>query len=457
MKTIYKNHKYVITLALVWLISSCEDFVQVELPNSQISTQSVFEDDKTAMAAATGMYSSLLQSQSIVGGLGNPLVYLAGLSSDELTDRSGSLTAAEFNSNQLTVLNSVVLGVWSSLYNSIFRANLILEGIATSTSLSETVKKQVEGEAKFVRGFCYFYLVNLFGDVPKVVTTDYRVNATLSRAPDSEIIDLVISDLLSAKSLLAEHYYTTQRTRPNKWAATAMLARVYLYIMDYPNAEREATTVINATAQYELLTDLSKVFLANSTEAIWQLSQVYPYGYVTADGYIFGLVKAASVNPSLVSAFEIGDLRKSSWLIEDNALFYPYKYKTTIYTTDANYPEYLTVLRLAEQYLIRAEANAQQDDLDGAKNDINAIRGRAGLGDTKANDKTSLLDAVFQERRTELFCEFGHRWLDLKRTGMANAVLAPLKANWSIDDELYPVPASEITNNPRLNPQNPGY
>lgn len=457
MKTIYKYNKYMITLTLVWMISSCEDFVHVDLPNSQISTQSAFENDKTAMAAATGMYSSLLQSQSIVGGLGNPLVYLGGLSSDELTDRSGSLTSAEFNSNQLTVLNSVVLGVWSSLYNSIFRANLILEGIATSTSLSETVKKQLEGEARFVRGFCYFYLVNLFGDVPKAVTTDYRVNATLSRAPGSEIIDLVISDLLSAKNLLAENYYTIQRTRPNKWAASAMLARVYLYTMDYVNAELEATMVINATDQYELLTDLNMVFLANSAESIWQLSQVYPYGYVTTDGYIFALLKFASVNLSLVSAFEVDDLRKSSWLMEDNALFYPYKYKTTVYTTDANYPEYLTVLRLAEQYLIRAEANAQQDDLEGAKNDINAIRERAGLDNTTANDKPSLLDAVLRERRTELFCEFGHRWLDLKRTGMANTVLAPLKASWSADDQLYPVPASEITNNPRLNPQNPGY
>ena len=115
------------------------------------------------------------------------------------------------------------------------------------------------------------------------------------------------------------------------------------------------------------------------------------------------------------------------------------------------------VLRLAEQYLIRAEARAQQNNISGSQSDLNLIRNRAGLVNTAANDKTALLTAIEHERQVELFTEWGHRWLDLKRTNRADAVLGPIKApNWQPTDMLYPIPQTQIANDPNVH-QNPGY
>ena len=132
---------------------------------------------------------------------------------------------------------------------------------------------------------------------------------------------------------------------------------------------------------------------------------------------------------------------------------YPTKYRSLAASANA---EYFTVLRLAEQYLIRAEARAQQNNVSGAREDLFAVRQRAGLGATPANNKDALLLAVERERRIELNSEMGHRWFDLKRTGRINTVLSTVKANWNAEAALYPVPADQRSRNGNLT-QNPGY
>jgi hypothetical protein len=118
------------------------------------------------------------------------------------------------------------------------------------------------------------------------------------------------------------------------------------------------------------------------------------------------------------------------------------------------------ILRLAEQYLIRAEARAQQNNIDGAKTDLNAVRNRAGLLNTTANDKTEMMAAVLHERQVELFTELGHRWFDLKRTKAVDLVMnsvTPIKGGtWQTTDQLYPIPVADIIRNSTLK-QNPGY
>ncbi|MBI3235774.1 MAG: RagB/SusD family nutrient uptake outer membrane protein, partial [Bacteroidetes bacterium] len=124
----------------------------------------------------------------------------------------------------------------------------------------------------------------------------------------------------------------------------------------------------------------------------------------------------------------------------------------------ANILEYYTVLRSAEQYLIRAEARNNLDKLSLAIDDINVIRLRAGLalttigGQTKA-DVARLIEG---ERRKEFFAEMGHRWLDLKRTGKLSETLMPIKSGWQRTDSLYPIPIGEMLTNPNM-VQNPGY
>ena len=112
---------------------------------------------------------------------------------------------------------------------------------------------------------------------------------------------------------------------------------------------------------------------------------------------------------------------------------------------------------MGEAYLIAAEASVQLDRLSEGLYYLNAIRSRAGLTPLAGGDKNSLLSAVEQERRIELFSEQGHRFFDLKRTGRATEVLGLLKTNWEPTDELLPIPESELLLNPNLSPQNDGY
>jgi hypothetical protein len=163
----------------------------------------------------------------------------------------------------------------------------------------------------------------------------------------------------------------------------------------------------------------------------------------------------------LLNGFESGDERKNAWIKSTtiNGITYNFPYKYKVRTTAAGAPkaEYNMVLRLGEQYLIRAEARARQGNIPGAQSDLNAIRARAGLLNTPAGDKASLLLAIENERRVELFSEWGHRWFDLKRTGRANSILVVEKSpNWQSTDALYPIPQNEIATNPLLT-QNAGY
>jgi hypothetical protein len=162
----------------------------------------------------------------------------------------------------------------------------------------------------------------------------------------------------------------------------------------------------------------------------------------------------------LYNAFAITDQRRQ-WLgkntVSGQEYWYPRKYKQRSVTTGSSPTEYEVVLRLAEQYLIRAEARAALGNVTGAQEDVNKIRNRAGLANSPANDANSLLTAVGMEKRIEFFAEWGHRWIDLKRREEANTVLSILKGtNWQPTDALYPIPDAELNYNTRLQ-QNPGY
>jgi hypothetical protein len=171
-----------------------------------------------------------------------------------------------------------------------------------------------------------------------------------------------------------------------------------------------------------------------------------------------------SISSDLQNAFEKGDNRFISWIgrfISDKDTFYfPYKYKKNIIDPDNLPTEYITVLRLAEQYLIRAEARLRQNKILGAQEDLNVIRTRAGLPNTTAESESSLLYSILRERQVELFTEWGHRWFDLVRTGKVDEIMrevTPRKGgSWNSDKILFPIPQSEILINKNLT-QNPGY
>ncbi|MBW7941210.1 MAG: RagB/SusD family nutrient uptake outer membrane protein, partial [Candidatus Kuenenia stuttgartiensis] len=160
----------------------------------------------------------------------------------------------------------------------------------------------------------------------------------------------------------------------------------------------------------------------------------------------------------LINAFEASDDRKNSWVatkaMDGQTYYYPFKYKIGKYGEPLT--EYYIVFRLAEQYLIRAECNAHIGKINEARNDVNIIRERAALPATSASTTDELLTIIAKERRIELFTEWGHRWVDLKRTHKATEVLATLKPDWQPTDTLFPIPSEQILRNPSLT-QNEGY
>ncbi|MBO9573350.1 MAG: RagB/SusD family nutrient uptake outer membrane protein, partial [Chitinophagaceae bacterium] len=417
---------------------------------------------------------------------------LTGLSGDELyLSAVGGPTQRLFFSNSLASNISDGGKNWNPLYNLIYRCNAAIEGLTASETLSARVKQQLLGEARFLRAYYYFYLVNLFGPVPLATSTDYERNTMLPRTTVTEVYKQVVDDLQQAQAELSDQFLngsvngpTTERIRPTKWAAAVLLARVYLYMGDHANAATQADLVLENSTLFEL-SPINDVFLKNSREAIWQLQPTTSF-WNTEEAKIFIISPAGGfnaemnpyyLNPRLVSSPEAGDARfvPGNWVdtvtIEGQLCSYAYKYKVNGINMDISpstgtelMTEYLMMLRLAEVYLIRAEARVQQGDLSGAIADLDKIRHRAGLpliADTDPGiSQSDLQDVILHERQVELFTEGGHRWFDLKRTGKVNEVMSietPLKGGtWDSREALYPLTRDELQKAPRLE-QNPGY
>ncbi|MDO9184082.1 MAG: RagB/SusD family nutrient uptake outer membrane protein [Bacteriovorax sp.] len=447
-------------LCMLFFISGCENFLEIDPPQSQVIGELVFNEKNLADAALAGVYLSVRNnflSARVIS------TYM-GVYADEL-DYVGSQAFIW----DPFVYNNVLpttpdISYWSNGYNIIYNINSILEGLENSSKLNVEDKNQIKGEALFLRACVHFYLVNLYGEIPFITATDYNINSKVARMPVQVVYDSIISDLNEAKELLPENYITNERIRANKSVASALLSRVYLYTQEWEKAELESTALIN-TGTFDMEEDLSKLFLKESTSVIWNL-KTYP-DTNSHDGSTFYVASASSLNfkgiflsKHIVDAFESGDKRRSIWvksgiLTNGKTVYYSSKYRETRRTTPSK--EYSVIFRIEEQYLIRAEARAHIGNIIGAQQDLNIIRNRADLGDTAAATLNDLLEAVLQERKVELFLELSHRWFDLKRMGYADAVLDPIKSGWDPTDILLPIPESEILLNPNLLPQNPGY
>lgn len=443
-------------LAFLIGFTGCSRLTDAGQSPAQLTDENVFSSNESATAAVNGLYSQfgLLNLGMMNGGM---TVY-TGLSSDEFYNTNSSSSLDPFTSNSLvsthTILNS---NFWTAAYKYIYHANLVLEGLQ-DPRLSPQLVKQLKGEVKVIRAFCYFNLVNLFGPVPLVTQSDYLTSALISRTAETDIYNWMETELTEASGLLAESYASAGRVRPNKYTASALLARVQLYNRKWNQAEQAATLVIQS-GMYTMPATLSAVFLPSSSEAIWMLSRDNAN---TAEGAAFTPASATAkptytIRTGLLNAFEPGDKRKTEWVKTNTvaAVAYPYpaKYKVR---TSSPVSEYLVVLRLSEQYLIRAEARLKQANLSGCQDDLNIIRLRAGLPLLTSLSTAVLDSAVAQERRVELFAEWGHRWLDLKRTGKTDTVLSGIKPGWQSYQSLYPLPFNELLRNPFL-VQNPGY
>lgn len=467
MKLFSNTHKIFAVALLVasGTLASCKKLIEIPVnPPTQVLRGQVFADSATTTTAVAGVYSFTPGGQGLpyIDGL---FTITTALSGHEISSVDGD--RAQFFNYNLNPVNGDLASLWKAPFSEIYQVNDILAGITGNSNLSVSFVKQITGEMKVVRALCYFNMVNLFGGVPLVTTTDYSINARLPRATATAIYAQVLADLNDAVKKLPTTYPSSGQVRANFYTAQALLAKVHLYQGNWKAAYDEADSVITQGG-FRLETDLKNVFLDGSQEAIWQVPiqnqyqgtgeamNFIPYSSNQTPNYV--------VTDSLLNQFESGDMRMSNWLgvniVNGKPVYYPAKYRDLRPT---NPKTGYVLLRLAEMYLIRAEAAAQLGNLSGALADVNTLRDRADLDPSTADEtsQTAVLAAIRKERRTEMCFEFGSRWFDLNRTITdtkypANGQAPMVLAGWQPNFAIYPLPLLQLQLNNALN-QNPGY
>nr|WP_262909012.1 RagB/SusD family nutrient uptake outer membrane protein [Leeuwenhoekiella parthenopeia] len=374
-----------------------------------------------------------------------------------LTSRANVLV---FYENNVLPETPFIEQLWEHSYSQIYALNDIIAYTTDNDKLSEAFAIQIQGEAYFLRALLHLYLQQLFGEIPYVTGTNYVENTNIAKSSEEAVFEKLIQDLKMAKNLLPEAYPSSERVRPNQAVATALLARVYLYSGDWDQAIAQASQVIE-NPLYKVDLPLSEVFLKNSQAVLLQFSPgAEGANTYEAANYVFESLPPprTALTSKLISSFEVQDQRLQQWIGKvgegEAARYFPHKYQENRNT--ARTLEYSILLRIGEQYLIRSEAQARLGQLEAAAIDLNAIRTRADLPDLEPTTQEQLLAAILQERRHELFTEYGHRFFDLKRFDAADATLS-YKSGWEPYKIKLPLPDAELVLNPNLLPQNPGY
>ncbi|HEY3405159.1 MAG TPA: RagB/SusD family nutrient uptake outer membrane protein, partial [Ohtaekwangia sp.] len=428
----------------ILVLGSC-DVLDVK-PQSAIKAEDAFKDKAGIEKGILGAYTSF-QSLSYYG---RSYLIFSDLSADNLAHPpdATALEYAQVDNNAILPENGSIDGIWASAYEGINNANYVIAKVPSMADMTDEEKNKALGELYFIRALNHFNLLNYFGGVPIKTTPSFgTAGLDVPRDAVADVYNQIVEDLTFAEENLDE---SSVKVRASRYAATALLARVYLYMGEYDLAKQKATEVIEA--DYSII-DYAAVFADGSAESIFEIdftelnrNRIAEYNFPKT---LNGRREVAPTISSL-EEYEDDDLRYEATIAFAGSLPYPVKYDDLSKGADN-----VIVLRLAEMYLIRAEAETNlEGDMDAIQDDINVIRTRAGLDDTEADTYPTLLLAIEHERRVEFAFE-GHRWFDLVRTDRALAVLPGLE---SVDQTLFPIPLSEITTN--TNPgmkQNDGY
>lgn len=435
--------RYFAWIAVAAMVAACDSPLETE-PTASIDAGTALSTKRGIELGLNGAYRQL---QTVYGI--NQLVY-PDLYSDNLDFTGTFQTDREFSLRDVLANNSTMLGMWGGSYDAINRANNILEAAPDAEGMSDAERAQARGEALFIRALAYSVLVNWWGGVPIISDPSRGVTeeSLVARATRQEVLDFLQADLEEASTLMGT---AKVNGRANRAAADALNARMYLEEGEYARARDKATAVIGNTT-YRLMTNFADIFRTkNTAESIFEIQHnannqnSIAFWYLpSALGGRYGYAPSASLD----AAFEAGDPREAVTIGMSGTSRYGNKHNRV--ATGDDQP---IVLRLAEMYLIRAEANARLNAAaDVVRADVNVVRARAGRAPlaTTLTTQTQLLDAILAERRVEFALE-GQRFFDLRRFGRAEAVLAIAPAKL-----LLPIPQSERDVNPNLT-QNPGY
>jgi hypothetical protein len=439
-----------LALTFFILLMSCNKVLDVK-PTDSVAAEDAIRNKAGVEHALIGSYNAL----QATGLYYLNAIIVGDVAADNLTHTGTMMEYGQIERKPIPAENSIVEGMWSGAYNGINCVNNILVKLSGIEDITQAERDQYEGEALFIRALLHYYLVTYFGGVPiQTLPTLDLSKIDIARNTVDEVYTQVISDLTTAKAKLST---TKVKGRVNTFTASALLAKVYLTKFqmtgDQPSsglAITEASRVITESG-YSLVTDYGSLFIpaSNTSESIFEVVfDAQNFTRLAQYFYSRDLSGRYEIAPEteLIQSYESGDNRLPQSIAYNGTQPYGYKYKDVSGGTDHVY-----VFRLAEMYLIRAEALAYSNGVVASiQADINTIRNRAGLANTSAATIPDLKLAVENECRHEFAFE-GHRWPDLVRTKRAVAILG-------IDEKytLFPIPLSEKQTN-NLMEQNPGY
>ncbi len=488
--------KKLIYISILFLtIVSCEDFLN-RPPQGELTQSSFPTSGDDALLATNAIYNTLRNTSYNFG-----LFPILDIMSDDAHKGSNPDDAAAgvgpYDSFEHISTEWSLHAWWSALYLGVKRANVVLEKVP-AIEMDETLKNRYLGEASFLRALFYFDLVRAWGDVPIVTAIDANLEA--GRDPAIEVYALIISDLKFAIDNLPEktEYTGSNIGRASRGAAKGLLAKVYLFTHDFPNAEKYALEVINS-GLYDLESNFenaNSVLGENGVESVFEVCAIGEEGLENG-GNQYANVQGVRGTPNrgwgfnrpsldLMNSFETDDPRKDATVIflgevldgvtimgdgqtpnetkdETGKVIEIECYNQKVWTPGQTVPPQFAhnrrLLRYADVLLIAAEALNENSKSTDALLYLNEVRERARAGNAAIlpnitnTNKEQLRDLIMNERRHELAME-SHRLWDLIRTGKAETVLAPLGFQKN-KHELLPIPQAEIdltgnkwTNNP---------
>jgi len=464
-----KQLRIILGLFLGLTMIGCEDLLNLD-PQASISDEIALSTPSNVQTALVGAYGAL-GSSSTYGGSYIYLTEVFAASKDELFWNGTFIDPGEIYNKTILEGNGFVSSYWTGSYNTINRANNIL-AVDSGIFANAATKARIDAEAKFIRALSYYNLVQVFGKayndgnpsqnpaVPLVVTPTRVVDETLQvpRATVKEVYDQVVADLLEAKANLpaSNGFYA------NTYVASGFLARVYMAMGNYQAALAEANRVI-ASGEYALFAEIAENYsrTSNGDETIFAMQVTATSG--SNDNAVFFAPQPYGradirIEEGHLALYEEGDARGQLFIQTSRGVMSS-KYAVPSDPTADPRRRNITVMRLAEMHLIRAEANFRLGSSVGASPvaDINAIRARAGLGGGLESDvlESVTLDQILRERKLELAFE-GHLFADLKRLQQTTSSPDKASISWNDNSLVFPIPAREILVNLNLT-QNPGY
>lgn len=447
-----KYIKKILLASVVVFTSSCADsFLDVN-PTESVSNNSVIVDGATAQTAILGVYSQL-QNRLYYGGDGYAAT--AYLSSGEHIWVGTLNYYNAFPSHTYRADNTLLNNVWSQIFTTINGANNVIERVNAlpETQITTALKNQYVGEAYFIRALAYFDLARAWGNIPLVLKptvspTDF---VGVKQSNQKQVYEQALKDLDVAENLLPA---TVNRNRATKKTVYALKARIHLYNEDWQKAIDYSSLIIG-DSNYELVSWQTILNNLNTRESILELAfntadQSAHFGSWSSKDYRNQFAPGPGIFNDLQNVANSGDRKL---LIEDNSssAIRNYFVQKLYWRATGENPTY--ILRLSEQYLIRAEAYLKLATPNAALalQDLNKVRVRANVLPLNILDTQFLLGAIANERKLEFALE-PHRWFDLTRTKKAGEVLGVTDSNlW-----IFPIPFNDLEVDDDLEP-NPGY